>query len=97
LSEVSTDQLKRAVESPRGRICPVGADPRNARRTIGLARQRSCLRLRWAPNASRAYAWSRDMDSGPTRRFFAVLGISPINGPRDAVRAAIVAEARSRK
>jgi hypothetical protein len=49
------------------------------------------------PKANRAYAWSHSLDGGPKRRFFAVLGIPPINGPRDAVRAAIVAEARAGK
>ncbi len=49
------------------------------------------------PKASRAYAWSDAMDDSPKRRFIAVLGISPVNGPREAVRAAIVAEQRAGK
>ncbi len=44
--------------------------------------------------AKRAYAWSYERDDG-RRRFFAVLHMGPITGPREAVRAATVAEARS--
>jgi hypothetical protein len=41
-----------------------------------------------------AYAWSSPIEGTEKRRFFAVLGIPPINSPGDAVRAAIVAEHR---
>lgn len=44
--------------------------------------------------ATRAYAWSHNLPDGK-RRFFAVLHTGPITGPREAVRAAIVAEARA--
>lgn len=46
------------------------------------------------PKAERAYAWSYERLDGK-RRFFAVLGIPPITGPIEAVRAAIVAEHRA--
>jgi len=46
--------------------------------------------------ATRAYAWSHGLPDGK-RRFFAVLHIPPIVGPREAVRAAIVTEARAGK
>jgi len=46
------------------------------------------------PKATRAYAWSYELPDGK-RRFFAVLHADPIKSPRDAVRAAIVAEARA--
>jgi hypothetical protein len=42
----------------------------------------------------RTNAWSYECDDG-RRRFFAVLHTGPITSPRDAVRAAIVAEARA--
>jgi hypothetical protein len=45
--------------------------------------------------AFRAYAWSYDRGDGK-RRFFAVLHTPQIKGPREAVAAAIVAEARSK-
>lgn len=43
------------------------------------------------PVAKRAYAWSYERPDGK-RRFVAVLHFGPIKSPRDAVRAAIVAE-----
>ncbi len=45
--------------------------------------------------AERAYAWLYELPAGK-RRFFAVLGVPLINGPVDAVRAAIVAEAQAK-
>ncbi|MGO8953043.1 MAG: hypothetical protein ACLPWS_07820 [Rhodomicrobium sp.] len=42
--------------------------------------------------ATRAYAWSSAIEGSERRRFYAVLGVPPINSARDAVRAAIVAE-----
>ena len=46
--------------------------------------------------AFRAYAWSYELPDG-TRHFVTVLHTPVIVGPRQAVRAAIVAEARERK
>ena len=48
------------------------------------------------PDAKRAYAWSYERPDGK-RRFFAVLHVGGITGPREAVRAAIVAEARRKQ
>ena len=48
------------------------------------------------PTASRAYAWSSPIEGSDKRRFFAVLHLGPVTGPVQAVRAAIVAEARSK-
>jgi hypothetical protein len=46
------------------------------------------------PKATRAYAWSSPIEGSAKRRFPAVLHIGAIKSPRDAVRAAIVAENR---
>ena len=46
--------------------------------------------------ASRAYAWSSPIEGSTKRRFFAVLHSERINSPIGAVRAAIVAEHRSK-
>jgi hypothetical protein len=43
---------------------------------------------------TRAYAWSYERDDGK-RRFFAVLHQYPIGSTHDAVRAAIMAEAKA--
>jgi len=48
--------------------------------------------LKGHPTATLAYAWSHETDDG-ARRYIAVLGVSPISSARDAVRAAIAAEA----
>jgi hypothetical protein len=45
------------------------------------------------PKASRVYAWSHETTPGK-RRFHAVLGQAPVTGPAEAVRVAIVGEAR---
>jgi hypothetical protein len=47
-------------------------------------------------DAKRAYAWSYERPDGK-QRFFAVLHVGGITGPREAVRAAIVAEARRKQ
>ncbi|MEA2905596.1 MAG: hypothetical protein QOI12_2983 [Alphaproteobacteria bacterium] len=46
------------------------------------------------PKANKAYAWSSPIEGSDKRRFFAVLHVQPITSPTEAVRAAIVAEAR---
>ena len=45
---------------------------------------------------TRAYAWSSHIEGSDKRRFFAVLHTGAIKSPRDAVRAAIVAEHKQR-
>jgi len=49
------------------------------------------------PNATRVYAWSSPIEGSSKRRFFAVLHLGGIRSPADAVKAAIVAEARAGK
>jgi hypothetical protein len=48
------------------------------------------------PTATRAYAWSSPIEGSTKRRFVAVLHTPRINSPLEAVRAAIVAEQRSK-
>ncbi|MBI1814361.1 MAG: hypothetical protein HYR72_05245 [Deltaproteobacteria bacterium] len=52
--------------------------------------------IRGHPNAQRAYAWSYRGDDD-TLHHVAVLGVAPINSAIDAVRAAIVTDARKRR
>ncbi len=47
--------------------------------------------------ARTAYAWSAAVDGSTKRRYYAVLGIPPINSAQNAVRAAIVQEYREKK
>jgi hypothetical protein len=42
------------------------------------------------PKASAAYAWGFENDAG-NREYVAVLGVPPVNSPRDAVRAYVAA------
>ena len=49
------------------------------------------FRLKSHPKALFAYAWSHETDEGG-RCYVAVLGVDPIKGARDAVRASIAAE-----
>ncbi len=48
------------------------------------------------PKATRAYAWSSPIEGSDKRRFFAVLHVPPVTSPVEAVRAAIVAEQRTK-
>ncbi len=48
------------------------------------------------PKATRAYSWSSPIEGSEKRRFFAVLHIPPVTSPIEAVRAAIVAEQKSK-
>jgi hypothetical protein len=99
VTEVSPDQLKQAVESQHGGTATFAqAVPIREMHGEQLVWQGTVhvFDLEGHPKASRAYAWSHALDGSDKRRFFAVLGIPPITGPREAVRAAIVAEARGK-
>ena len=98
MSEVSPDELKQAVESQHGgtatlaQSVPVHETHEGKPVWDGTVH---IFDLEGSPSgASRAYAWSYERDDGK-RRFFAVLHSGSIDSPIKAVRAAIVAEARS--
>jgi hypothetical protein len=97
MTEVAPSELKRAVESQHGgtatlvQAVPVHETHNGETVWDGVVH---VFDLAGHPTASRAYAWSYERDDGK-RRFFAVLHVPPITGPREAVQAAIVAEARS--
>lgn len=98
MAEVSPDQLKQAVESQHGgtatfvQAVPVHETHNGETVWDGVVH---VFDLAGHPKANRAYAWSYERPDGK-RRFFAVLHVPPITGPREAVRAAIVAEARAK-
>ena len=97
MSEVNTVELKIAVESQHGGIAtyvqsvPVHEEHEGQTVWDGMV---AVFDLAGHPKATRAYAWSYERPDG-TRRFFAVLHMPPVKSPRDAVRAAIVAEAKT--
>lgn len=98
MSEVNSNELKQAVESQHGgtamfvQFVPIHEDHNGETVWDGTV---AVFDLAGSPSgATRAYAWSYERDDG-RRRFFAVLHVGPITGPREAVRAAIVAEQRA--
>lgn len=98
MSEVAPSELKKAVEAQHGgtatfaQSVPVHEQHNGETVWDGSV---AVFDLAGHPTAKRAYAWSYERPDG-RRRFFAVLHTGPIASPRDAVRAAIVAEARAK-
>lgn len=96
--EVRDEELKRAVESQHGctatllQSVPVKEIFGGETVWEGIVR---VFRIHGHPKANTAYAWSSPIEGSDKRRFFAVLHQPPITSPVEAVRAAIVAEARS--
>ncbi len=97
--DVSTDQLKRAVETQHGCLAAL-AQSAPVKETFGGETVWEgvvhVFDLTGHPTARRAYAWSSPIEGSDKRRFFAVLHQPPITSPLEAVRAAIVAEHRSK-
>lgn len=99
--DLSPDELKKAVESQHGgkatllQAAPVRETFKGETAFEGVVH---IFHLEGSPSgAERAYAWSTLLDEATgRRRFYAVLGVPPINSPIDAVRAAIVAEHRGK-
>ncbi len=91
------DDLKTAVESQHGgsatlvQSVPVSESFEGEPAWEGVVH---IFDLTGHPTAKRAYAWSAAIDGSTKRRYYAVLGIPPVNSPVDAVRAAIIAETR---
>lgn len=98
MSDVTHPELKRAVESQHGgtaiyvQSVPVHEEHGGETVWDGMV---AVFDLVGHPKANRAYAWSYERPDGK-RRFFAVLHMPPVASPRDAVRAAIVAERRAK-
>lgn len=49
------------------------------------------------PKATRAFAWSSEIEGSRKRRYYAVLQLVGVKTPLDAVRAAIIAEHRMKE
>jgi hypothetical protein len=100
MSEVPHDQLKQAVESQHGGIAThIQSMPVHESHN-GLTIWNGAVQiydLTDSPSgATRAYAWSYGLEDG-RRRIFAILHAGPVTGPREAVKAAIVAERNAGK
>lgn len=99
LTEVTSSELKQAVEAQHGgmatfvQFVPVHEFHMGVLAWNGTV---AIFDLAGHPTANRAYAWSYELPDG-NRRFFAMLYAPPITAPKDAVRAAIVAQAQTAK
>jgi hypothetical protein len=94
---VEVNELKQAVESQHGGTAKLAQTVPIRERFKGEIVWEGVVHvfnLEGHPTANRAYAWSYERPDGK-RRFFAVLHLPPVTGPREAVRAAIVAEHRN--
>jgi hypothetical protein len=98
--EVEAGQLKQAVESQHGCTATL-AQSVPVKETFGGKTVWEgvvhVFRMHGHPKAKKAYAWSSPIEGSDKRRFFAVLHLPPITSPVEAVRAAIVAEHRSKE
>jgi len=98
--EVAPSELKLAVERTHGgtatyvQSVPVKETHNGQTVWEGMV---ALFHLAGHPQATRAYAWSSPIEGSQNRRFHAVLHMGGIKSPADAVRAAIVAEARAAK
>ena len=99
MAEVNAAELKRAVESQHGCTATL-AQSVPVKETFGGKTVWEGIvhvfKIHGHPQASQAYAWSSPIEGSDKRRFFAVLHMGGIKSPQDAVRAAIVAESRSK-
>jgi hypothetical protein len=99
MNEVSTDELRSAVESLHegtaklAQSVPVKETLDGATVWEGVVH---VFDLAGNPKATRAYAWSSPIEGSTKRRFFAVLHMGAITSPVAAVKAAIVAEHRAK-
>jgi hypothetical protein len=99
MPEVSSDQIKRAVESQHGctatfiQLVPVKETFEGKTVWDGVVH---VFRIDGHPQANKAYAWSSPIEGSDKWRFFAVLHVPPITSPVEAVRAAIITEQRGK-
>ncbi|HXP76297.1 MAG TPA: hypothetical protein VN823_19310 [Stellaceae bacterium] len=100
MEEVEAGQLRQAIESQHGgkatlaQSVPVKENFEGKTVWEGVVH---VFDLKGNPKATRAYAWSSPIEGSTKRRFFAVLHMGGIKSPRDAVRAAIIAEQRAKE
>jgi len=99
ISEVSTSELKSAIESQHGGTATLAQSVPVTETHAGTVVWDGLVHifdLKGHPTASRAYAWSSPIEGSDKRRFFAVLHQGPVKSPVDAVQAAIVAETKAK-
>ena len=99
MTEVSASELRKAVEAQHGGTAVwVAAEPVKEvfdGKTVWEGTVH-VFNLDDHPGATMAYAWSSPVEGSDNRRFYTVLHLGGIRSPLDAVRAAIVAEHRTK-
>lgn len=99
MDEIEIPDLQRAVESLHScRATLVQSVPvrETFRQKVAWEGIVHVFDIEGNPDAKRAYAWSSPIEGSKKRRIAAVLQLGAIKSPLDAVRAAIVAEHRSK-
>lgn len=98
--DASKDELKQAIEKEHGgkathhHAVPVNEKERGQSIWHGIVH---VFDLADHPKAKRAYAWSTPVEEGGAeKRIVTMLHIAPINGPIEAVRAALAAELQAK-
>lgn len=98
--DVSIDELREAVEHMHGVparfVEAVEVDERFNGEVVWQGVVKVFALTGHPSGASRAYAWSYLVE-GSRRKFKAVLGVPPVDGPVMAVRASILAEQQAKK
>jgi hypothetical protein len=98
MTDVSVDQLQRAVEGQHGGTAKL-AYVSHVRELYGHELvwdgEVHVFDLEGHPEATRAYAWSRPIKGSNKRRFYAVLHLGTIHSAIDAVRAFIATERKA--
>ncbi len=95
MNEASAEQLKQAVELQHGGTATLNYVARVRavfEKNLVWTGAVHVFDLEGNAKSTRAYAWSTPIEGSTERRFHAVLHLGGIEGPADAVRAAIVAE-----
>jgi len=96
--EVPADELRQAVErmhDGRARLREVVLVLETFRDQVVWEGDVHVFDLEGHPKATVCYAWTSFVGDSDRRRFYAALGLPPINSAADAVRASIVAERRA--
>jgi len=98
--DVSIEELQKAVENlhgvPARFLEAVEVDERFKGEIVWQGAVKVFALTGHPSGATRAYAWSYLIE-GTRRKFNAVLGVPPVDGPVMAVRASILAERAKRK
>lgn len=99
-SDVPVDELQRAVEHMHGVparfVESVEVDERHEGKRVWQGAVKVFELTAHPSGAKRAYAWSY-VTTGTKRRFMAVLGLPPVDGPVMAVRASILADQQTKR